>query len=197
MEKKISAVQRWLDRCLVACRSRSWESALSDMECAAAELENARRSLWSVVDQAPQRPRGRVTRSVGTVLAATIFVLMAALPLSTSDPIRFERRGLAWQDQEALLELVTLDEQNLLRALRKNLSGANLVTVPASVPKRPQEVQQPERRASLPKESVPVVREKPSQKTVPLDEVMSLIEIGQRALRSDGNLVILGDVDGL
>ncbi|PIE55071.1 MAG: hypothetical protein CSA35_03005 [Dethiosulfovibrio peptidovorans] len=194
MEKRIHTVQRWLDRCLLACRSRSWENALSDMECAAAELENARRVLWSVVDQPHTFSRRRGTRSVGTVLAATVFVLMAAFPLSTSD-LRGE--ALLWQDQKALLELVTLDERKLLRALRNNLSGANLVEVPSSVSEPPKEFQRQRHRVSRSEELPSMPKSTSSQRTVPLDEMMSLIEIGQRALRGGDSLVILEDTNEL
>ncbi len=197
MEKRINTVQRWLDRCLLACRSRSWENALSDMECAAAELENARRVLWSVVDQPHTFSRRRGTRSVGTVLAATVFVLMAAFPLSTSDLVRPEGEELLWQDQKALLELVTLDERKLLRALRNNLSGANLVEVPSSVSEPPKEIQRQRHRVSRSEEPPSVPKSTSSQRTVPLDEMMSLIEIGQRALRGGDSLVILEDTNEL
>ncbi len=200
MEKKINRVQRWLERCLKACKSKSWENALADMECAAAELESARRELWSVVDGSrTRRKNGRYSKTLGASIAAAIFVLMAALPVTMPEPVRQVVSSMTWEDERELLELVTRDERQLLMSLRKSLSSANsgLADLGDPVEKASsEETVSGERYAAMPSEKRGQPervseRVKDESASVRLDEMMQLIEIGQKALRSDGGLIVL------
>ncbi|EFC90290.1 hypothetical protein Dpep_0258 [Dethiosulfovibrio peptidovorans DSM 11002] len=194
MDGKIKKVQRWLERCLVACKSRSWENALADMECASAELETARRELWSIVDGSRSKVRTRrISRSIGASVAAAVFVLVAAFPVSMPEPVRRAvRSSLAWEDQKALLELVTRDEREMLLMLRKNLSSAN---VPERAPEVPAiRKNQPDRvsmRAVKVEKTGRSVKDGVFEGEVPLDQFIELMKIGQRALRTDDGPVLL------
>nr|WP_321499932.1 hypothetical protein [uncultured Dethiosulfovibrio sp.] len=191
MESKIRKVQRWLERCVDACKSRSWENALADMECAAAELEAARKELWSVVDgtRAQIKARRR-SRTLGASLTATVFVLLFAIPVAMPEPMRQLTQTMAWEDEKALLELVTRDERDLLLSLRKSLSGANRFEVAEGIGETPS----PE---DLTVASVPTARagkdkvENATRQPIPLDEMVELLEIGQRALRRDEGFIVL------
>ncbi|MCF4150649.1 hypothetical protein L2W58_02445 [Dethiosulfovibrio sp. F2B] len=194
MDGKIKKVQRWLERCLVACKSRSWENALADMECASAEMENARRELWSIVDGSRVKTRTRrFSRSIGASIAAAVFVLVTAFPVSMPEPVRRAvRASLAWEDQKALLELVTRDEREMLLMLRKNLSSAN---IPERDPETPAVRENPSDRVSMRAVKVEktgrLVKDGSSESEVPLDRFIELMEIGQRALRTDDGPVLL------
>lgn len=194
MDGKIKKVQRWLERCLVACKSRSWENALADMECASAELESARRELWSIVDGSRSKVRARrISRSIGASVAAAVFVLVAAFPISMPEPVRRAvRSSLAWEDQKALLELVTRDERQMLLMLRKNLSSANVPERAPEVPAiRENQSDRVSMRAVKVEKTGRSVKDGSSEKEVPLDQFIELMEIGQRALRTDDGSVLL------
>jgi len=124
VEKKIKKIQRWLERCLIACRSGSWENALAEMECANAEMKTARRSLWMIVAN-KEKHRDTVMSSLGFGLVkasilAVVLLFMSAVPLSRINLASFR---LELDDKEQRkLEFVNLEEKSLLRALRKSLS---------------------------------------------------------------------------
>jgi hypothetical protein len=155
------------------------------MECASAELETARRELWSIVDGSRSKVRTRrISRSIGASVAAAVFVLVAAFPVSMPEPVRRAvRSSLAWEDQKALLELVTRDEREMLLMLRKNLSSAN---VPERAPETATVRENPSDRVSM-----KAVKGGSSENEVPLDQFIELMEIGQRALRTDDGPVLL------
>lgn len=198
MENKIKKVQRWLERCVDACKSRSWENALADMECATAELESARKELWSVVDgsRAAARSRRR-TRRLEASCVATILVLMSAIPVAMPDPVKKAVQSMGWEDQRAMLEFLTRDEKVLITSLRKSLSSANRfegiedrddvpsIAPDVSVASVPRTVQ---KRESKPLRNN-VLRD--ADGPIALDEMVQLLEIGQKALRGNEGLIIL------
>ncbi len=199
MENKIRKVQRWLERCVEACKSRSWENALADMECATAELESARKELWSVVDgsRAAARSRRR-TRRLEASFVATILVLMSAIPVAMPEPVRKAVQSMGWEDQRAMLEFLTRDEKALITSLRKSLSSANRFE---SIEDR-DDVSPPAVAevsvASVPRPSPKRGREPFSKndwddddRPIALDEVVQLLEIGQKALRRNGDFIVL------
>jgi len=120
MEKKIARICRWLDRCAKACSAGSWSSALLDMECAKAELDEARTELWARSESASS---GETVRRTALVLKISclsmVFILALAAPLAIQgvSPVR--------RSEEFALEWVTSDEKAVLSALRKSLSEAN------------------------------------------------------------------------
>ena len=86
MEKKMNRIQRWLDRCVTACKSGAWGSALMEVECLEAEIKSAREEIWVKAMNAPQAQRPtfsvffRQVFRVSTVALSILFAL--ALPLS-------------------------------------------------------------------------------------------------------------------
>lgn len=202
MERKINRVRRWLERCLKACKSRSWENALADMECASAELESARRELWSVVDGSRRTQRNRrYSKPLAVSLAAGVFVLAAAIPVAVPEPVKQAVSRISFDDERALLELVTRDEKALLASLRKSLSSASGgLDDPGGLAEAvPPEKTVPEKKyAAAPLIEIKAgqdrkMPENPRENSAPvrLDEMMQLIEIGQKALRGDQGLIVL------
>ncbi len=202
MESKIRKVQRWLERCVDACKSRSWENALADMECAAAELESARKELWSVVDGSRARIRARRrSMTLGATATATIFVLMFAIPVTMPEPVRQLAQAVVWEDEKALLELITRDEKDLILSLRKSLSSSNkfdIAEAKGEIP-APDSISLTSLPAIKVASSKPMREEKNEAKiekveqreSIPLNEVVELLEIGQRALRKGDDFIVL------
>lgn len=182
MEKNLKRVQRWVDRCIAACGSRKWDSALAEVECARAELESARDIIWErASDSRRQLPVGQVfALSFRSLAIALLVVMIAALPIST---VGYAPMGV---DTDSLrLEWVTSDEQSVLSSLRASLSEMNFA----------REVQPGENGAISGNHVFPGaerhVSAAPQEDAsgVALDEILTLIEIGQRALRGEGIVI--------
>jgi hypothetical protein len=200
MEQNVRRISKWIERCALACRLKKWPEALLEIECARAELETVRSGLW---ERAEEESLGRVRVSsrewvfpFRVALVGGLLLLCAALPLSTEDP-GFSAYSVA-RNSVTVLEFVTPDERDLLRAMRSSLSewaersGSSSGTdVPlraeSTVAAVPREVE----RAVPARETTPstllVVRERAEEKekrgTVPLEDVLALVQKGERALR--------------
>ena len=129
MEKKIARIYRWLERCAKACSAGSWNSALLDMECAKAELEDVRTEIWSKTEgafEARSPRRGALVLKASFLSVVLLFSLAAPLAMQSSRPASFVYRANGdVHSGEHVLEWVTGDEQAVLAALRKSLSDAN------------------------------------------------------------------------
>ncbi len=183
MEKNLKRVHRWIERCIAACRNEKWDSALAEVECARAELESASEEIWERASGSGKSNQvGRLfTLSLRSGAVALLLIMAAALPIST---ISHAPVGIA--DTGTLrLELVTADEQSVLSSLRKSLSEMNLAReMPEEeIPSAPEVQVSPDR--------VEPTATQPGKDRASrgLDEILALIEIGQRALRGE-NIVV-------
>jgi hypothetical protein len=184
MEKDLKRVYRWIDRCMEACRSKKWNSALAEVECARAELDSARESIWELAaGEKKQFPVGQAfALSFRSLAVALLVVMVAALPISTGGyaPVGVE------QARSLRLEWVTSDEQSVLSSLRKSLSEMNLAREDSPgegfPPSRPLVFTQPVETESSHKTAG-------NEVSPALEEVLTLLEIGQRVLRGSGIVV--------
>jgi len=185
MEKNLKRVQRWIERCIAACRSEKWDSALAEVECARAELESAGEEIWRRASGSddPHRVGQFVGLSLRSLAVALMVIMAAAIPISTGG---YAPGGVA-DTRQLRLEWVTTDEQSVLSALRNSLSEMNLARenlyqdFPAEeTPPSPIQKSQPATDAPS------VAMEESRAPAEALDEILSLIEIGQRALRGEG-----------
>lgn len=183
MEKNLKRVHRWIDRCITACGSQKWDSALAEVECARAELESARETIWQKASgSGGQSPAGQIfALSFRSLAFALLVVMAAALPISTGGYAPMGVGGTG----SLTLEWVTSDEQSVLKALRTSLSDMNFARET-----------QPGSNITLPRVRMPEsqVRQQPAVNqeeagTDPLDKILTLIEIGQRALRGEGAVI--------
>ena len=85
MEKNLKRVQRWIERCIAACRSEKWDSALAEVECARAELESASEEIWQRASGSddPHRAGQFVGLSLRSLAVALLVIMVAAIPIST------------------------------------------------------------------------------------------------------------------
>jgi len=203
LEKRISKIQKWLDRCLEACRAKSWDNALADMECANAELRNAREKLWEeIANQAVEKP-GFLSRSMPalrTGVLVAVILITSAVPLSVNNAQL--RRDVAGNEEKLVLEWVKSDEHKLLMALRESLSENSFrqtlytdqgpaeksgkiepeVSVTGSAAGKISSTDE-QKRLQV-KENVQ--KQKPE---LPVEEVIALIQIGERSLRDPGSAI--------
>ena len=186
MERKLKRVQRWLDRCVQACRGGRWSAALAEVECARAELETARGYLWEKVQSegSTRSVESYLITPVRSLAIAVMVVMIAAIPISTGGyrPVATD----AGRDLQ--LEWVTPDEQSVLRSLRTNLSEMNMARIPeagtgteVTVSPATSNIRQEKRVFS----SETIEPSTEPEITLSLDEVLTLLEAGQRALRGE------------
>ena len=192
LEKRLKRVQRWIDRCVEACRCKAWTSALAELECARAELDSASREIWEIAEGSKTENRSAWSLPAkGTlvhVLAVTAFILLlAGAPTSTES---FSPSRQVALEPGPLVEWVTADEKVLLDNLRKSLAGgaaaasaSSSATGARSVnkggpPYQGKAVTPPQQQAA------PITRR--AEAPVQPEDLLSLIQVGQRALRPDG-----------
>jgi hypothetical protein len=207
VERRIRKIQKWLDRCLEACKARSWENALADMECANAELSRAREQLWHDLSAnlcEDRRGIGKYLPSwTRTSLVAAVVILASAVPLAVNEVV--VSRETARSNSELVLEWVGRDEQKLLAALRESLSENSFREV-QNVPEKaefdnaPSEalvVSRKRSETSAPSEVAQEVEEGSGvsaesgekEAEVSLEEVIALVQIGERSLRDQGSAI--------
>jgi hypothetical protein len=209
MEKRFRRVQRWLERCIEACRKEKWSNAVADVECARAELETAKDELWLLVSEARAAEKaGYAERmlplSLRSAFLAVVVVMAAAFPLSTGTvPVALEQ-----VENKVSLEWVTRDEKRLLTSLRQNLSDMNSARNTlgeATKAETTETVGEPGQKVAKTSSTSAAVhaggsgqtgrQDLPGQSSgtkeedVTIDEILALYEIGQRALRSDSVVI--------
>ena len=126
VDKRLSRIDRWLKRCMAACRCGSWNSALMEIECMEAETREFREELWDIAvreaEGRVQRPlRSRVFAGVRAVVLALVMVMSIGFPLSVDQDAPF--RGFGSQGNS--VAVLTSTENDILEALRTSLSNRN------------------------------------------------------------------------
>jgi len=198
LEKRLKRVQRWVDRCIEACRCKAWTSAVAELECARAELESASREIWEAALEGESCPRaGRAFLTKTSLLhALPVTVLILLLAVGPTSIESFNPTGPSALETGPSVEWLTADERALVENFRKSLSartGANAsdpgdktaLSVPFAVRKArkgsPAEAVEKEAgmKAVSPKGTAPIAAE----------DLLSLIQVGQRALRPEGESV--------
>lgn len=205
LERRLARIDRWLKRCLAACRHGSWSSAVMEVECMEAETRQLRDELWRA---AAEEAEGRKLRSRFSLLAnarvavlALVIVLAAGLPLSLEQDLPFSRFA-----PESLV-ILTSTESDILDALRETLSSGNKgrVVVQIDVPEggaqdtpqagaavasteppktaRPVVTIRREPQTAIREPEVPALRDEVQAAKPSVEEVISLIQVGERALR--------------
>jgi hypothetical protein len=200
-DRRLGRIERWLRRCVEACRCGALGAAIMEIECMEAETREFRRELWEKArdEAAAVRPRPlkkAVLSCVSVVSLSAVFVLAAGLPLSIEQDRPF--RGF----QPESLAILTSTESDILNALRESLSSQNRGTVVLSVELPDEDAEPPITGAAAAETTAPaqrapavkVLETRPvvtaaipepaeTRPTPTVEEVLSLIQVGQRALR--------------
>ena len=195
MEKRLMRVQRWIDRCMEACRCKAWNSAIAELECARAELDSASREIWEEASETQIRMQPRWLYGSKTVLLHVVPVSILILFLAvgpTSMESFLSPTSLAIEPSPSV-EWVTADEKVMLENLRKNRSQRRASDFPeAGVERvavgRPAARSKPLNKVESTgqgKAQIPAVFSQPGV-SVAAEDLLSLIQVGQRALRPDG-----------
>ncbi len=205
MEGRLRRIERWIERCIAAWRAGKPEAAMAELTCAKAELDMAGEEMWRFCaskdrHKKPVSPR-RLIRPAG-VLLGVVIVLATALPLSNL-PLSKDQGGriqrLGFDAPDLRLEFVTEDEGRLLNLLRESLSSTReeqfadfQVSEPSLSWGKKAEVTTPSGPEASPRSTfgrgeAPISAEASS---VPLEEFLTLVQVGERALRGENSPII-------
>ena len=207
VDRHLKRVESWLKRCVVACKCGSWGDALAEAECLEAETKGLREKLWDATrDEALDIPEQGMMHSVFATVKITVLamamVLSAVIPISLD--AEFGSGALNFASQGESVVLLSSLENDIINALRENLSGGNNGRVVISL-EAPQTATTAEsnRGAAMAAEragTAPRIAEPPqaadeedaaSHRRPSAEEVIALIQVGQRALRSSEPGVIV------
>lgn len=204
MERRITGIIRWLERCMKACKAGAWESALMDAECARADIEHLRDEVWNRLERQHTAKKKFFLRWVPVRAAfwAAVVVLAAASPLALRQEGTMSE-ALAQQEPSIVLEWVTPDEKMLLSNLRKRLSDGNSLasvrmeenevsgretqnrSVSALKSITPPAVRMAEKTRSVSENDTVLHIERKEGASVPYDRIISLVQAGERALKNE------------
>lgn len=193
MNTRIKRLQRWLDRLSSACDNKRWDSALVEADCLNAEVHELRSEIWETLQNSANIPKSIFTRealslSFRTVVIAMVIVMLSTIPIAveSNKPWIPAHTANNNQEREQKLNWVTDEELELLRIIRADLSDKNLL--------RPLSVQAPTRKetikAAASAKNVNFVQQKTARNvesdvTIAPEDLFSLIQIGEKALRAD------------
>lgn len=202
MKHKTARLQRWLDRLTAACENKKWKSAVAEADCLSAELRQMRDELWqqaeqSSVPQAAARIRGYASFGVRSFGIALVIICLCSFPIAVESgrPENIAALPTNVKGDFEEIAFVTAEEKELLQLLRKNLNDGNIAVRAAEVKKDtspPAEkkltARVAERRiADIPQrtEGRPSARQKPQNERLQAEELLTLIQIGEKSLRGD------------
>ena len=198
MKKKISRIQRWLDRLSAACEKGRWDSALVEADCLSAEVREIREDLTRILENEQTSPsdilsRSAVAMSLRSIGIALFIVLVSTIPLAVESERPWAAQyasGPAKNSREEMLTWVTREEDELIRTLRTDLSGQN-----AGNPDTANAFYAPVKKmtAARVKKDNAAVSEKPSIREISVrsevgisaEDLLALLQIGEKALRGD------------
>ena len=192
MKKKISRIQRWLDRLSAACDKERWDSALVEADCLSAEVREIREDLAHMLENEQTSTAAifsgsAVTMSIRSIGIALFIVMVSTIPLAVESERPWTPQTASvplHNNGEEVLAWVTREEDELLRTLREDLSGQNIGRTAAqgifSAPART-----PEKEIIVSER--PAVRESSvrSEAGISAEDLLALLQIGEKALRGD------------
>lgn len=143
-----------------------------EAECARADLEDLRLDVWSKVKPVKRSCPKFITNISRVVSLAAIIVILAVVPVA-----RDMNTPVVEQDKS---KIVMAEPVIIIR--EEKLEAPSSSTPPVSSKSRKSA---PVKRA----QTVPTSHKAPVIKTVPYDQVFSLMQTGQRALKNNNSVV--------
>ena len=192
MTNKTARLQRWLDRLTAACENKKWKSAVAEADCLSAELRMVRDELWEKAEESVEPKRSFNFRTCAFFGARSFGIAMAIVCLCTfpiavesGKPQNIAALPTGAENKFEEFTLVTAEEKELLQMLRANLKESNVAIRKAEkeapAAKRKLTARMVERQITDVPEKVPVQR---ADRIKP-EELLTLIQIGEKSLRGD------------
>lgn len=201
MKKKISRIQRWLDRLSTACDRGKWDSALVEADCLFAEVSEIREDLTLKLENdnfaaATIFNRSTLSMCIKSIGIAMFIVLVSTIPLA----VESERPWMAQKASEStkssgqeMLAWVTPEEDELIRALRIDLSGLNtganqvenVFSTPSGPVKKRVLAQAKKEIVRISETSSARSTQAKSEVGISAEDLLALLQVGEKALRED------------
>ena len=185
VEKRIAGINRWLERLKQSYSSGAMENALMDAECARADLEALRQTVWSKVR--PSAPRGKgVYPALKAAFLAVLVVMTAAVPLAREVSVP----AVEYSVDELVLAEPIIVVREPEHAEQTEQKPEQPRTPSRSQKQTAQKRQAPAKRTApspAPSPAAPAVK----TKSVAYDKVFSLLQTGQRALKNNSSVIKL------
>ncbi|MBR0075427.1 MAG: hypothetical protein IJP96_06715 [Synergistaceae bacterium] len=190
VEKRIDGINRWLERLKQSYTSGAMENALMDAECAKADLEILRADVWNKIQPRESDKNKFILRTVNfskIAFLTLIIVLLAVFPISKEIPVAPLKED---KNKIVLAEPIQIiyeheSKYETPKPVQTVAKVNNNVNNNVAKPKR--SVIQAETVKNL-KPEKPAKLEK-AEKRVAYDDIFSLIQTGQRALKNNESVV--------
>lgn len=192
MERRIAAINRWLERFQNSYRAGAMESALMDAECARADLEDLRLDVWESVGRVSLPRRLRAGAMCWLLLSTSLIVMATASPIARGggvipaavqaplprSPVAAELTAPPTvQPEERPLASVPPPEQ---KTAKRDARSAKEVRSPRK--------ERPARKAVAASPREEVLARHPAR-VLPDNEVFSLVQTGARALKNEDPVI--------
>ena len=189
VEKRIDGINRWLERLKQSYTSGAMENALMDAECAKADLEILRADVWNKIQPRESDKNKFILRTVNfskIALLTLIIILLAVFPISKEIPVA--------PLKEDKNKIVLAEPIQIIYEHESKYETPKPVQTVAKVNNNVNNVAKP-KRSVIQAETVKNIKpEKPAklekaEKRVAYDDIFSLIQTGQRALKNNESVV--------
>ena len=194
VDKKVAGIIRWLERLKQSYSSGAMESALMEAECARADLEILRADVWQKISAESygfqqNKVLERIMKFSKIGFLTLIIVLLTVFPIS-KDPLQSAKVIEEDKSKLVLAEPIQIiyEEPKLSKTQNQStVSQTETKTVHKVSAKAKPDVTKTQ------KNSVQVQPTQPSppvnQKKVAYEELFSLMQTGQRALKNNSSVV--------
>lgn len=191
MTQKTARLQRWLDRLTAACDNKKWKSAVAEADCLSAELRLVREELWEKAEESAAPKRSFSFRTCASFGARSFGIAMAIVCLCTfpiavesGKPQNIAALPTGAENKFEEFTLVTAEEKELLQMLRANLKESNVSVKKAekSLPAKPKLAARTAERHIT---DIPERPAAPRTEKIRPEELLTLIQIGEKSLRGD------------
>ena len=193
VEKRVAGIIRWLERLKQSYSSGAMENALMDAECAKADLEILRADVWKKIsDKTSETHENKIlTHAVNfskiAVLAA-IIILTAVFPISKEIPAKAIEEV---KEKIVLAEPIQIIYENPSASSATQTSVSSIPSVSRKKQAAPKAAKVQSKNAELPQKERAFEVEKvgKKQKKVAYEELFSLMQTGQKALKNNKSVV--------
>ena len=193
MTQKTARLQRWLDRLTAACENKKWKSAVAEADCLSAELCSVREELWEKAEESVEPKRSFNFRTCAFLGArsfgiAIVIVCLCTFPIAVESGRPHSVAALPATEEKNKFEeitFVTAEEKELLQMLRAELKESN-VAVRSAEKEKP--AAQRKLTAKIVERQITDVPEKAAAarpERIKPEELLTLIQIGEKSLRGD------------
>lgn len=194
VEKRIDGINRWLERLKQSYTSGAMENALMDAECAKADLEILRADVWNKIQPRESYKNKFILMTVNfskIAFLTLIIVLLAVFPISKeipvaplkedknkivlAEPIQIIYEHESKYETPKPIQTVAKVNNNVNNnvATKPKRSVIQAETVKSIKPEKPEKIEKVEK----------------PEKKVAYDDIFSLIQTGQRALKNNESVV--------